>query len=191
MGLIDPGSDGSANNLLHRIAVTDAFGGCLGKREGYLWLDVVEHMIFFGEGAGTNLWANLDSAGGTVDCAEDRDEPLFGQRAAVFEVFLGNLSDGLAVNKEQPALDSADDLGDSFGEVYHPSVFCDQNSLLRNTGLLGQLAVCNQVSIFAVHRHHVLWLQDVVAVKQLARGSVTRYVHLGVALVHDVCAEFG
>jgi hypothetical protein len=71
VGLIDPGSDGSADNLLHRVAVTDAFGGCLGKCEGYLWLDVIEDVVFFGEGASANLWTDLDATGLAVDCAED------------------------------------------------------------------------------------------------------------------------
>ena len=42
-----------------------------------------------------------------------------------------------------------------------------------------------------MHRHDVLRLQDVVAVEQLSRCRVTRNVHLGIALVHDVCAELG
>ena len=54
-----------------------------------------------------------------------------------------------------------------------------------------ELRVREQVAVLAVDRQHVLRLQDVVAVEQLARGGVAGDVHLRVALVHDVGAELG
>ena len=71
MGLIDPGADGSANHLLHGIAITDAFGGSLSQRERDLRLYVVEDVVFFGKGSSSNFWPDLDSPGGRVNRAED------------------------------------------------------------------------------------------------------------------------
>ena len=42
-----------------------------------------------------------------------------------------------------------------------------------------------------MHRHDIARLEDVVAVEQLTRRGVARDVHLSVALVHHVGAEFG
>ena len=45
------------------------------------------------------------------------------------------------------------------------------------------------MTLFAVHRQHVLRAQDVVAVEQLSGGSVARNVNLGGALVYHGGAE--
>ncbi|CAB4542501.1 unannotated protein [freshwater metagenome] len=42
-----------------------------------------------------------------------------------------------------------------------------------------------------MNRHHILWLQDVVAVKQFAGGRMAGNVNLGVTLVNHVGAQLG
>ena len=129
--------------------------------------------------------------GRRVDHDDDRDEALLGEDAAVLEVGIRDLADRRAVDVDEAEVELADDRGDAVAQVDDGAVLADDRALRRDAGVLRELGVGDQVAVLAVHGQHVLRLQDVVAVEQLAGGGVARDVHLGVALVHDVGAELG
>ena len=191
MGLVDPGADGSANYLLQGIGVANAFAGSFGKSAFNQRFDVVENVVVFCIGSRANLGANLDSPGGGIDHGKNRYKALLRQNSTVLQVIVGNLADSFAIDIKQTALDCANNLSNAVAQIDYPAIFGQQHPLVAYAGLLGELAVGNQVTVFTVHRHHVLRLQDVVAIQKLAGGSVTRDVHFGIALVHDVGTKFG
>ena len=63
--------------------------------------------------------------------------------------------------------------------------------LPRNACRDCQVSVGSQMPDLAVHRHHVAWLDDVVAVEQLPRAGMPGHMDERIPPVHHVSTEPG
>ena len=156
---------------------------------GNLRNNLVKDRVVLSDTASVNIRAGHHALSCAVNDGHDGHEALFTQDAAVLQVALGDLTDGAAVNVQVLAGNLAHHGRHAIAQIHNGAGLAEQHVLLRNAGLHRQVTAGNQVANLAVNRHNVLRLENVVAVKQLTRGSVTGNVNLRVALVHHVSAQ--
>ena len=186
---VDPPANGAPDDLLERLSVPRAIGRGILQRLDHLRENGVEDGFIFGETTSVNLWPDNDSAGLSVDRCEDGDETLFGKDAAILEIGIGDLAHAGTVDVDVTQIELAHDGSDTIAQVDDRAILGDDGVLFGNTRENRQRLVGHEVTLFAVHRQHVLRAQDVVAVEQLSGGSVARNMNLGGALVHHGGAE--
>src|SRR6185312_12922285 len=114
---VDPATDGATDDLAERVRVSRAVLRGIGEGANDERLDRVEHRLVLCETAGLDLRADDDTAGLRIDGGEDRDEALFRQDPAVFEVCIRDLAHGRAVDVDVPEVELADDGRDAVLEV--------------------------------------------------------------------------
>ena len=136
-----------------------------------------------------NIRAGHHALSCAVNDGHNGHEALFAQDAAVLQIALGDLTDRAAVNVQVLAGNLAHHRGHAIAQIHDGAGLAEQHALLRNTGLHRQVAAGNQVANLTVNRHNVLRLENVVAVQQLTRSSVTGNVNLRIALVHHVSSQ--
>ena len=156
------------------------------KGGGDLRGNFVKHRVVLSNTARVNIRAGHHTLRGTVNNAHHRNKTFLTEHTAVFQIVLGDCAHGTAVHVQVLAGHLAHNAGHPILHIDHSAGFAQQHVLRRNAGLLGQLAVSDQVAYLPVYRHHILGFEDVVAVQQLPRGSMPRNVHLRVTLMHHV-----
>ena len=156
---------------------------------GNLRNNLVEYRVVLRDTASVNIRAGHHALSCAVHHGHDGHEALFTQDTAVLQIALGDLTDGAAVNVQVLAGNLAHHGRHAIAQIHNGAGLAEQHILLRNTGLHRQITASDQVANLAVNGHNVLRLENVVAVQQLTRGSVTGNVNLRVALVHHVSAQ--
>jgi hypothetical protein len=89
------------------------------------------------------------------------------------QVILGNLSNCPSIDIEHVARNFANEFRPAIFQIYHSTIFGNNDVLFVDASLSGQSSICNQVSEFTVHWHYIFWLQDVIAIEKFAGSGVT------------------
>ena len=149
-------------------------------------LYLIKEAMIFSKAAGMDIRSGNDLSALRIDNDDNGDESFFTQNSTILQRTFGNFTDALTININETNWNGASNIGVAIGHIDDDSIFNHQSVSTWHTSLNCKFGVSSKMSPFTVNWHDILWLNNVVAIKEFTSSGVTRYVDHGIAFVNDI-----